>query len=110
MPHVTRPSAIHHGRSRVDGVDSWIERMGSKIKPDADGCWIYNGKPREYGFVRVGGVEEYAHRMSFLVFNRKVDIRGMHVHHTCRKPGCVNLEHLQALTPEEHSLLHSSSS
>lgn len=32
--------------------------------------------------------------------------QGWHLHHTCETPVCVNLDHLEPMSPEAHSQLH----
>ncbi len=47
-----------------------------------------------------------AHTFSYLLSNPDEDIDGFIVHHTCRNRACVNVEHLQILTRQDHMQLH----
>jgi hypothetical protein len=67
-------------------------------------CWYWLfDKPTTYR-----GVAHYnkrsipVHRLSYLIFNGELPA-GKEIHHVCEIPNCVNPEHLQALTPEDHS-------
>lgn len=70
-------------------------------------CWIWqlfihgNG----YGQVRINGRETSAHVAAWEAVNGPVP-EGHEIHHKCRVKPCVNPDHLQCVTPEEHRLLH----
>ena len=85
--------------------DEWIERLGSRIKIMGD-CWIVDGKPNTYGQVVIGGKQSPAHRVTFEMFHRDVPTDGLDIHHKCERPGCVNPNHLAALTRSEHAREH----
>lgn len=70
-------------------------------------CWIWTKRVAEsgYGNFRDGDTAERAHRVSFRWFVGPI-AEGFEVHHLCRRRACVNPYHLQALTDEEHQLLH----
>ena len=104
----------HHTRCMVDGVphmryrqrrDQWIERMGARVEVVGE-CWVMDGKPDTYAKIAIGGRLTSAHRVSFEVFYPDVETLGMHIHHTCHQPGCVNPAHLQAMTPKDHMQEH----
>lgn len=66
-------------------------------------CWIWIGQLSSAGYPRLRRSHnngEYIHR---LVAGAEA---GMHVHHICGTPACVNPDHLQVLTIEEHNRLH----
>jgi len=67
------------------------------------GCWQSTSKSINNGRPMLGAVIHYRAVMDHLGY----DIEGMHVHHDCRNPLCVNPDHLQVLTPEDHIALHS---
>jgi HNH endonuclease len=84
-----------------------LERIGSHIVPQANGCWLYQGKVDEYARAMGFGVKDvYVHRFVYEVLVEPVP-KGWHVHHKCETPGCCNPEHLVAVSPAEHRRLHS---
>lgn len=84
-------------------------RFDAKVMPEPmSGCWLWTGAvlPRGYGTIGVGGAaggHEYAHRVSFAL--RGGDLRqGLHIHHLCNNPSCVNPDHLRQVTARENIL------
>jgi hypothetical protein len=51
------------------------------------------------------GVYLYAHRVAWEAAHGPIP-DGMHVHHKCRNPGCVNVDHLELHSPREHRKRH----
>lgn len=113
MLHATPIPNAKMGNRRVsDGPsDQSIEaRFGRKIKVRTDGCWAFGGIGT-YGTVnftrrgasRTGGVA--AHRFAYEILVGPIP-DGLHLHHTCEHPGCVNPAHLMPLTPGEHAQEH----
>lgn len=62
-----------------------------------------NGYARLPGGKR--GVHLYAHRVAWELEHGEIP-KGMHLHHTCENSACVNVEHLELLTPKEHRAKH----
>lgn len=52
------------------------------------------------------GVYLYAHRVVWEQAHGPIP-EGHHVHHSCGIPACINVDHLELLTPHEHHSLHS---
>jgi hypothetical protein len=68
----------------------------------ANGCWNSTVTSSLHGRPMLGATIHYRAVMAHLGY----DIEGMHVHHDCRNPWCINPDHLQVLTPEGHLALH----
>jgi len=79
------------------------QRLLSRII-ERDGHWLWVGSHRPvygHGYIKVRGVQQYAHRVSYELFVGPIP-PGLHLHHKCRIGGCINPEHLIPLTPKEH--------
>lgn len=87
-------------RFTIFGEPALLRRFMGKVSPEPmSGCWLWTGAPSDdtptgqYGRFRVHGVQERAHRVSWLL--HKGDIPdGLHVLHRCDNPACVRPDHL----------------
>lgn len=77
------------------------------IVNDETGCWEWTGAKNDggYGIADVGGVALLAHRVFYSMYAGPI-LPGHHVHHECRNRACVNPEHLEALSGDDHSRIH----
>lgn len=107
-------SSRDHSRIRVHhhSLDSRRHRdaataIGSRVTVVDSGCWIADAHVdwKHYRSVRVSGQAQQAHRVTYSIVTHE-HIDGLHVHHKCQVPACVNPEHLQALTSAEHGAAH----
>jgi hypothetical protein len=82
-----------------------IERFWKFVECLSDGCWLWLGfrYPRGYGLFSPRGREHsvYAHRWSYEYFVGPI-ADGLEVAHLCGNPGCVNPDHLTAVTHREN--------
>lgn len=96
--------------------------MAQQIRPPIDrfmdmvevesvtGCWIWQGhhvgSKSRYGRFqptnRGADRAVYAHRWSYEHFVGVIP-EGYEIDHLCKRPSCVNPEHLEPVTPEENS-------
>lgn len=80
------------------------ERFLARVVKVPGGCWLWTGCRRAgYGQFTTAGCQMPAHRFSYLLHVGEIG-EGLHLHHTCENPACVNPEHLQPVTPREHAL------
>lgn len=87
-----------------------IEREWKKVdKNGPEGCWLYKGtignKDGGYGKIALptGGPKRYAmaHRFFYELVKGPIP-EGMELHHKCRVRHCVNPDHLEPVSREEH--------
>lgn len=74
--------------------ESVLKRFQAKVSVSDDGCWHWIAALNRlgYGWLRVGGRMQLAHRVSWCLYNKdKLD--GL-VLHRCDVPRCVNPAHL----------------
>jgi hypothetical protein len=64
-----------------------------------DTCWHWTGShyPKGYGRATMFGTEG-AHRVAYILANGSIP-KGLQIDHLCRVKGCVNPDHLEAVTP-----------
>jgi HNH endonuclease len=70
-----------------------------------DGCWLWTGTTSHggYGSFRMDGRQQGAHRVAYVLFRGPIP-DGLTIDHLCRVPGCVNPDHLEAVTMRENTL------
>ena len=68
-------------------------------------CWLWQGAlDRDgYGAIHFRGAPRRVHRVAWFSVNGEIP-KGHVINHTCRNRACVNPQHLQCLTVEEHQL------
>lgn len=68
-------------------------------------CWVWIGYKVNsgYGYFKHKGTMYPAHRVSYWIHKGKVP-EGLCLDHLCRNKGCVNPEHLEAVTNKENVL------
>ena len=68
-------------------------------------CWLWLGKKHKGGYGYFSGERKgiYAHRFSYELTNGPIPL-GLTIDHLCRNTGCVNPEHLEAVTIRENIL------
>lgn len=73
---------------------------------DAAGCWLWNLSRNEarggYGMAKVGGVTQWAHRLSYVAHVGSIP-EGLELDHQCSVPACVNPAHLEPVTRAENN-------
>jgi hypothetical protein len=79
------------------------ERYRAEDRGYTTPCWMWLLKTNAdgYGRVRVDGVTRPAHCVYYEQAHGSIP-PGYQVDHLCRQPGCVNPDHLEAVTPTEN--------
>ncbi|GJJ22298.1 HNH endonuclease signature motif containing protein [Mycolicibacterium mageritense] len=87
------------GPLRIIGDDE--RRFWSKVDMSGD-CWEWLGwKHKGYGQFHRAGVDVGAHRISYEIANGPISPE-LVVDHICHNPGCVNPDHLRAVTVKQN--------
>ncbi len=79
------------------------ERFFNRIwKNPFSGCWEWVAESSKgYGIFSYKGKDWRAHRFSFHYF-KDILLEGYEIDHVCCNPHCVNPDHLDQVTKEEH--------
>jgi hypothetical protein len=87
--------------ARIELDVAYIEQRS--IPEPNSGCWLWIGTeaPGGYGFINLRGRRMTAQRGSYLMFKGAIP-DGLEIDHLCRNPGCVNPDHLEAVTHQEN--------
>lgn len=91
-------STIEHvSREKVLAV---MAAAKTRVRVSAAGCheWTGSRLPTGYGRLRVGNRTVYAHRFFYEATVGRIE-HGLCIDHLCRNRSCVNLAHLEAVTP-----------
>jgi len=95
-------------RYSVDTVtESLVKRFRNKYKT-GQGCWEWTAfKDSEgYGWIRKGSNKEpvvAAHRLSWIIANKKDWPTGLIARHLCNNSSCVNPDHITPGTSQENA-------
>lgn len=83
-------------------VDQCLDAL-SVPEPNS-GCtlWLGSMTPAGYGQLSFNGVQEYAHRLAYMGQVGPIP-KGLHLDHLCRNRGCINVRHLEVVTPRENA-------
>lgn len=88
-----------------------VDRFWGYVSRGA-GCWEWSGArmSANYGVLRQpksdGGKLLYAHRISYAIYHDVPYDESDHIHHKCHNPPCVNPDHLEGLSHQEHRAQH----
>jgi HNH endonuclease len=101
--HVERVHVSGHPRFTSPEV---VDRFLAAIEPDESGCWLWSGDHFVDGYARMrvgGGQQIGVHRLAYELLVAPIPA-GFHIDHLCRVKGCINPDHLEAVTQRVNTL------
>lgn len=105
LPAAIEPGELANAESALTGVTP-AARFERKVKPVAGGChaWTAYRTKDGYGQLWVDGGLVYAHRFAYEQARGPIPY-GMQIDHICNVRFCVNVAHLQCVTPQQNNML-----
>jgi len=109
---VEKPKLLKKENLKLSYLDKTKKRLLNNIKQTDYNCWDYTGYKTKagYGWFSYCGVPQYAHRISYQVFNNiKLKNEGRNssetvcVLHICRNRACINPDHLYLGTQQDNA-------
>jgi hypothetical protein len=97
---MTRPERVD---DRVPAEGETMFRgasMGDYVIDSETGCWNWQRGLTDRGYPSNKAHRHYYRRAAGTLG------KGVHVHHRCKNPACVNPEHLEAIQPLDHFIEH----
>lgn len=85
----------------VPAVDRFVERV--RLQPN--GCWTIGAYAEtNYSWIMLeDGTQQLGHRFAYEFLIGPIP-EGLQLDHLCRRPHCVNPDHLEPVTPRENYL------
>jgi len=70
-------------------------------------CWQGNLRGKGYGMCNLHGRfhQKPIHRVAFILWKHPIE-EGNQIHHLCRTKSCINPDHLEEMTVQQHHILH----
>lgn len=95
--------ALGYG-TRTDD-EAFAFRVLMNFEEDENGCWLWQGHRdiKGYGTICWEGHASYVkiHRLMYQVHYGLIP-KHLEIDHLCNNPPCANIDHLEAVTPEEN--------
>lgn len=92
---------------RVGGGYPDFEDPLVRLEPGCPPCWIWTGTYNANGYPRYNlkslSLGTIPYRIAWQILVGPIS-PGAHLDHLCRRPGCVNPDHLEPVTPKENAL------
>lgn len=102
---------LKRNRQLQELTEGWVDAQGegrfwNRVRKIEGGCWIWEGciSSNGYGKLRHRGLMESAHRISFIISNKRTIPPNLVIDHICRNRACVNPAHLRLLTSAQNLL------
>lgn len=121
MPDITatpsgrigRNSAARFHADSSDPTPHPLTVLGDRIDPNGSGgCWLWTGGVDAAGYgvhqaymSGLSGGTKMVHRIVYQILVGEIP-EGYHLHHRCGVRACVNPQHLEPMSPSEHSHHH----
>lgn len=82
------------------------ESILKRVLVDASGCLLWTGPCTRHGYGQVWmyGKHQAIHRLFWETMNNATIPDGMVIDHLCRTRNCVNIHHMEVVTPAENTL------